>query len=181
MRNISIGAEITPSTHLATIRMVNKLKLDFSVPEKYSSAIKPGLKVKFTLYDDENHFDATVMASERGIDAETRNLRVRAVVDSHSDMLIPGAFTNVMLELNENKNALVVPTQALIPSEKNKSVILAKNGTAHFVQVKTGIRKPKGIEITEGLHEGDTVITTGILFLREGAKLSYSSVKSDSL
>ncbi|MCB8994679.1 MAG: efflux RND transporter periplasmic adaptor subunit [Bacteroidales bacterium] len=181
LRNISLGAEITPSTLLASLRSVKQLKLDFSVPEKYSPEIKPGLKVKFTLYNDKLKFDATVMASEEGIDADTRNLRVRAIVDSHSDILIPGAFANVLLELNENKNALVIPTQSIIPSENDKSVFIAKNGKAHLVSVKTGIRKPDGIEIKEGLQVGDTVITSGILFLREGAKLSYSSIKTDSI
>jgi len=181
LRNISIGAEVTPSTHLATIRSIDKLKLDFSVPEKYSSAIQPGMRVKFILYNRENQYDATVFATEQGIDADTRNLRVRAVVESRSDDLIPGAFTNVWLRLNENNNALVVPTQAIIPREQYKSVIVARNGKAHIVQVKTGIRTPSEIEIIEGLQAGDTVITSGILFLKENAKLFYSSVKTDSL
>ena len=181
LRNISVGAEITPSTLLATIRSIGRLKLDFSVPEKYSFAIKPGMKVKFSLYNDDYQYSATVMATERGIDADTRNLRVRAVVDKQSDKLIPGAFTNVYLLLNENKNALVVPTESIIPHEKDKTIIAARNGKAHILTVKTGIRKPSVVEITDGLQAGDTVLTTGILFIKEGSELSYSSIKSDSL
>ena len=176
LRNISIGAIVTPSTLLSTIRSENKIKLDFSVPEKYGSAIKTGMKVKFSLSNDEKPFDATVFATERGIDANTRNLKVRALVNSQSEKLIPGAFTNVVLRLSENKNALLIPTQCIIPKEQNKSVIIAKNGKAHFTKVKTGIRKTSQIEITEGIQLGDTIITSGILFLKEGAKLSYSTV-----
>jgi membrane fusion protein, multidrug efflux system len=181
LRNISIGAEVTPSTHLATIRSIDKLKLDFSVPEKYTSSVKSGMRVKFALYNNEIQYDATVFATEEGIDSDTRNLRVRAIVDSRSGELIPGAFTNVTLRLSENNDALMIPTQSLIPREQSKSVIVAKNGSAHIIEVKTGIRKPSEIEITEGLQPGDTVITSGILFLKEGAKLSYSSVKERSL
>lgn len=179
LRNISIGAVVTPSTLLTTIRSENKLKLDFSVPEKYSSEIQPGMKVVFSLDNTEVQYNATVMATEMGINQSTRNLKVRAVVDNQSKHLLPGAFANVFLQFGENNNALMVPTQAVIPQERDKSVIVARNGLAHFTPVKTGIRKASTIEVTEGLQIGDTIITSGILFLKEGSKLSYSSVKSD--
>ncbi|MBN1182062.1 MAG: efflux RND transporter periplasmic adaptor subunit [Bacteroidales bacterium] len=179
LRNISVGAQVTPSTTLATIRSQSKLKLDFSVPEKYGPEIKPGMNVKFTSHNDTILYDATVIASERGIDASTRNLKVRAVVNTKSDRLIPGSFTNVLLRLSENKNALVVPTQSIIPKEQFKSVIVAQNGKAHFIKVKTGIRKENIIEITEGINPGDTIITSGILFLKEGSKLHYASLKTE--
>ena len=181
LRNISVGAEVTPSTLLATLRSENKLKLDFSVPEKYSSEIKAGMKVRFTMSNDEKQHDATVIATEEGIDAFTRNLKVRAVVDNESDHILPGAFTDVILRLNEKKNALMIPTQAIIPEEENKNVIIAKNGKVHFVSVKTGIRKASEIEITEGIQPGDTIIINGILFLKEGNRLFYSTVTSEKL
>jgi len=174
LRNISVGAIVTPSTLLATIRTANKLKLDFFVPEKYSSKIRPGMKVKFTMSNQEKPFDATVMATEEGIDDATRNLKVRAIVNSRSDELLAGGFTNVQLRLNENKNALMIPTEAIIPQEENKIVIVAREGKATFVQVKTGIRKASNIEITDGIQLGDTIVTSGLLFVKEGSKLSFS-------
>jgi membrane fusion protein (multidrug efflux system) len=126
-------------------------------------------------------YNATVMATEHGIDESTRNLKVRAIVDNQTDHLLPGAFTDVQLRLNENKNALMIPTQSIIPDEQKKSVIVSKDGKAHFALVKTGIRKASMIEVTEGLQSGDTIITTGILFLKEGNKLSFSTVKADSI
>ncbi len=181
LRNVSVGAQVTPSTLLATIRSIDQLKLDFSVPEKYSPEIVPGMKVKFTVYESKKAYDATVIASERGIDPYTRNMKVRALVNSKSNQLIPGSFTNVQLRMNENKHALVIPTQSIIPNQENKTVIIAKNGKAHFTEVKTGIRKVSYIEITNGLQPGDTVITNGILFLKEGSPLKYATVKTDSL
>jgi membrane fusion protein (multidrug efflux system) len=181
LRNISVGAQVTPSTSLATIRSEDKLKLDFSVPEKYSSEIKPGMKINFRMSNDDRQYEATVFATEQGIDVSTRNLKVRALVENRSANLLPGAFTDINLQLNEKKDALLIPTQAIIPSEQTKSVIVARNGKAHFTEIKTGVRRSSNIEITEGIQAGDTIITTGILFLKEGSKLSYSTVKSDSL
>ncbi len=181
LRNISVGAIVTPSTLLATIRSEDKLKLDFSVPEKYSTEIHPGMQVDFTLSNDDRHYQATVIATEEGIDPLTRNLKVRAVVDNKSKHLIPGAFTDVELQLNEKKNALLIPTQAIIPQEQGEEVIVARNGKAHFTDVRTGIRKESTIEITNGLQPGDTIIITGLLFLKEGSPLIFSSVKKDTI
>lgn len=176
LRNISVGAVVSSSTLLATIRTSNKLKLDFYVPEKYSSEITVGMKVKFSMYNEDKLFDAEIIATERGIDNTTRNLKVRALVTASSKELVPGAFANVQLKLGENLHALMIPTQAIIPQEGAKNVIVARKGKAHFVTVKTGIRKSSKIEVTEGLEPGDTVICSGILFLKEKSKLSYSTI-----
>jgi membrane fusion protein (multidrug efflux system) len=176
LRNVSVGAVVNSSTLLATIRTSSKLKLDFYVPEKYSSGISVGMKVKFSMYNENKLYDATVMATERGIESSTRNLKVRALINSASTELIPGAFANIQLRLGENPSALLIPTQAIIPQEDSKSVIVAHHGKAHFVNIKTGIRKSSKIEVTEGLQPGDTVITSGILFLKEKSKLAYSSI-----
>jgi len=176
LRNISIGAQVTTSTALATIREVDKLKLDFSVPEKYSNIISKGGKLKFMVQGDETKYDAIVMASEQSIDASTRNLKVRAVVNKNSASLIPGAFANVELSLGERPQALMVPTQAIIPTERDKKLIVVKGGKAVFVAVKTGVRESANIEVSEGIAPGDTVVTTGILFLKPGAVVRFSKI-----
>jgi membrane fusion protein, multidrug efflux system len=177
LRNVSIGAVVSPSTALATIREVQNLKLDFSVPEKYSSEITPGKQIKFTVQGNEKIFTARVIATEEGIDVNTRNLNARAIIDKTTP-LVPGAFANVELVLNKNKSALMVPTQAIIPRERDKQLIIMKGGKANFVTVKTGIRQSTNIEILEGLNPGDTVVTTGILFVRSGDNIKFSKVST---
>lgn len=181
LRNISLGAQVTPTTALVTIRDIKQLKLDFSVPEKYSSIVKSGSKVKFTIQGDDKKYDATVMATEQGIDITTRNLKARAVVKGQSKEIVPGAFANVELRLGENKQALLVPTQAIIPQERNKQLILSKQGKAKFITITTGIRTSSKIEVLTGIKPGDTVVTTGILFLKPGANLKFFKIKRDSI
>jgi membrane fusion protein (multidrug efflux system) len=176
LRDISVGAVVSSSTLLATIRTNHKIKLDFYVPEKYSSEVVNGMKVNFTMYNGNKLYDATVVATEHGIDDTTRNLKVRALITNYSKELVPGAFANVILKFGENPKALMIPTQAIIPQEGDKTVIVARNRKAHFVSIKTGIRKSSRIEVTEGLSPGDTIMSTGLLFLKEGAKLSYSTI-----
>jgi len=177
LRNISIGAEVTPGIALATIRQINQLKLDFSVPEKYSKEVKPGTKIKFNVQGDDIKYDAVVIATEEGIDENTRNLKARALVNSNASSLVPGSFANVELRLKEIKNALMVPTQAIIPQEINKQLIVAFHGNAKFLTVKTGVRQDSIVEVLNGLKPGDTVVTTGIPFIRPKMFLKFAKVR----
>jgi membrane fusion protein, multidrug efflux system len=181
LRNISIGAQLSSGTIVATLRSENQLKLDFSVPEKYGPVIEPGMDVVFVLDNQDTEYHATVFATEREIDVTNRNLKVRARVEKNNGMLMPGAFASVQIQMGKNPNALLIPTQAIIPGEKDKSVIVARKGKAHFTLIKTGLRRSADIEILDGLKTGDTVITTGLLFLKEGVKLQYETIKTDSL
>jgi membrane fusion protein (multidrug efflux system) len=70
----------------------------------------------------------------------------------------------------------MIPTQAIIPKEMNKQVIISRGGKAQMVNVKTRIRQESKIEVTEGIQPGDTVVTTGILFIKPGMKLNFSRV-----
>jgi membrane fusion protein (multidrug efflux system) len=177
LRNISLGAQVTQSTPLATIRESDKLKLDFAVPGKYSSMIHRGTRVKFSVEGDETKYDAEVMATEEGIELNTRNLKARAIVTTHAPSLTPGAYANVELRLNENHNALMIPTQAIIMKERLKSVIICKGGKAVFVPILTGVRKAETVEVTKGLNAGDTVVTTGVLFIKPDTELKFAKVK----
>lgn len=181
LRAVSPGAILTSSTLLATIRQENRLKLDFSVPEKYGSLIEPGLSIGFSLQGDQTIYSATVMATEQSIETSTRSLKVRAVIDHPEKKLIAGAYANVSLSLGEETDALLVPTNAIIPQQKGKSIIVAREGKAHFVEVETGIRTSSAIQIIRGIEAGDTIIISGVLFLKEGMKLDYASIKSNAL
>jgi membrane fusion protein (multidrug efflux system) len=181
LRNVSLGAQVSTSTALVTLREIDKLKLDFSVPEKYSSQIKSGTKVLFTIQGDDQKYEAEVMASEQGIEFTTRNLKARAIITKPSPTMIPGAFATVELQLARINQALLVPTQTIIPQDKDKRLIVASHGKAKFVIVKTGIRNASQIEVISGINAGDTIITTGLLFLKPGSVLYYSKVKTDSI
>jgi membrane fusion protein, multidrug efflux system len=177
LRSISMGAQITPASPVATIRESDKLKLDFAVPGKYSQLIHTGTKVRFSVEGDEKLYDAEVMATEEGIDMNTRNLKARAIVKANNAVLVPGAYANVQLQLNEDHHALMIPTQSIILQERNKQVILCRNGKAQFIKVKTGVRKASDIMVTEGLQEGDTVVVTGVLFIKPGSELKFARIK----
>lgn len=176
LRNISIGAYITPATTISTLRKVNQLKLEFTVPEKYGSGMKPGNEVVFAADNNEKTYRARIIATENNIAEETRSLRVRAMVDRPDAQLLAGAFVKVKIPLGQNDAALMIPSQAVIPKARNKEVILYRGGVAAVATVTTGIRDSSMVEITSGLKGGDTVLTTGLLVTKPGSKVVISKV-----
>ena len=176
LKKISVGAFLNTNTPIATIRAEQQLKLDFGVPEKYSSSIQTGKTINFAIQGADTKYEATVIATEQSIESNTRNLKVRAIVNGSHSNLVAGAFANVRLRMGQNSTALMVPTQCVIPQARDKKVIVAHSGKATFVKVKTGVRESSTIEITEGIQAGDTVITTGLLFLRPDGDLKISRI-----
>lgn len=171
LRQVSLGALISPGTVVATLRRVDRLRLDFAIPERYASQVRPGLQVAFTTRDAGPEYAATVTATEAAVDPSTRTLEARCLVDGAPEGLLPGAYARVTLSLSGSPKALSVPTQALIPQEGGESVIVARGGKAVFVPVRTGTRGTADIEISEGLTAGDTVVITGLQLLKSGAEL----------
>jgi membrane fusion protein (multidrug efflux system) len=177
LRGVSLGAYVSPTTLLTTLRKVDKLKVSFTVPEKYSAAMKNGSQVKPSLEGEKQKFIATIMATENSIEANTRTLKVLAVVNAMGTTLVPGAFAKVNLQMDKNNQALVVPTQAVIPQARNKKVLVYSNGGARSVVVETGLRDSSYVEIQSGLNLGDTVLITGLLSVRPESKVKLTRVQ----
>lgn len=175
LRRISPGAYVTPATAITTLRSASALKLDFAVPEKYSQQLRIGQSLDFTVEGSATPHRATVQATEQRINEGSRDLQVRAVV-ADSRGLLPGAFAEVSLALGNKPQAIMVPNQAIIPQARDKKVILVKGGKAKFVTVKTGVRQAGMIELTDGVQPGDTICTTGMLFLRPDAQVNFSKI-----
>lgn len=177
LRNVSLGAYVSPTTVITTLRQVSQLKLDFTVPEKYGELFKKGRNIHFAITGNSRIFNAVVIATEAAVDASTRTLTVRALVKDKGPDLLPGTFAKVLLQLGGDDEALIVPTQAVIPQARNKQVIVFKNGAPDFRIVDTGIRDSSFVQIVEGLKLGDTVVTTGLLAIRPDSKLALKRVE----
>ncbi|HEX5026873.1 MAG TPA: efflux RND transporter periplasmic adaptor subunit [Agriterribacter sp.] len=177
LRNISLGAYVSPADVIATIRQVSQLKLNFTVPEKYSTDFVPGKKISFTIDGVTRKFEATVLATEYFIDANTRSLNIKALVASKDPSLIPGAFAKVSLSLAKDNNALIIPTQAVIPLSRGKQVILFKNGGPQFLPITTGIRDSVYVQVMSGINIGDTVLMSGLMSIQPDSKIELGKIQ----
>lgn len=177
LRNTSLGAYVSPADIIATIRQVDQLKLAFTVPEKYSTNFVPGKKISFSIDGVRQRFEATVLASEYFIDANTRSLNIKAIVKDKHASLIPGAFAKVALDLAKDNNAVIIPTQAVIPLSRGKQVIVYRNGGPHFLPVTTGIRDSVYVQVIAGVNIGDTVLVSGLMAVKPNSQIQLSKIQ----
>ncbi|MBS1512345.1 MAG: efflux RND transporter periplasmic adaptor subunit [Bacteroidetes bacterium] len=173
---IAPGAYLSPTTAVATLRKVSQLKLQFMVPEKYISSMKPGSTVQFRIENNPKTFLAKISATENTVASDSRSLTVKAIVENPSSQLLAGVFAKVQIPLSENNDALMIPTQAVIPQTRDKKVLAVRNGIASLETVTTGIRDSANVEITSGLKAGDTVLITGLLATKPGTKVALNQV-----
>jgi membrane fusion protein (multidrug efflux system) len=175
LRNVSVGAVVTPAQVMTNLEQSSLLKMDFTLPEKYSNDVKVGDNVRFTVESRADTMNARVYAVDSRIDPTTRTLRIRARFDNARGLLSPGAFAHVKIQLKE-KRSILVPTQAIIPQTRGKSVIIAQDGKAAMRPVETGLRTADKVEIVSGLQEGDTVVTKGVMFIKPDMPLNFTVV-----
>jgi membrane fusion protein (multidrug efflux system) len=176
LRWVSPGSYLSSQTRIASLKELDPVKLDFTVPEKYSGLMRVGDQISFTVGSSDRMFDGTIYAVEPGIEASTRSLRIRARCPNRNRELIPGAFANVELVLRSVADALTVPSIAVIPELGGKKVFVYEDGAAQPRPVETGIRSDTEVQVTSGLVEGDLVITSGLLQLQPGTEVEIEAV-----
>jgi membrane fusion protein (multidrug efflux system) len=171
LRSISPGTYVTPTTLISKLVNTDILKITFSIPEKYSSNLQPNTKVTFTVPNQTESFEATIYAVESEIETTTRTLRIRAKIANTSGKILPGTFATVNLPLTAITDAILIPTEAIIPVQNGKKVILSKNGKATEVLIETGTRTKENILVIQGLQVGDTLVTSGIMSMKKDAPI----------
>jgi len=177
LKNISSGAYVTPQTIITTIRQNSQLKLDFTLPEKYSNKIRVGQLISFSSEGNKKNYNAKIIASESGVSEENRSLKVRTLVTNNDGKLLPGQFVKVRTTFDPDPDAIMIPSQAIIPQARGKKVAIYRNGIANFEDVITGARDSANVQVTNGLKVGDTIITTGLMSLKPGGKVELNKIK----
>jgi membrane fusion protein (multidrug efflux system) len=173
LREVSPGAYVTPQTLIGTLQQTDKVKIDFTVPETFANIIKKGNKIRVQTSEMKEGAEATISAIEPQIDAATRNIKVRALLSSGT--ISPGAFVKVLLD--QERQGIMVPSNAIIPDALTNQVVVAHNNKAVFTSIETGLRNNNLVEITSGINPGDSVIISGMLFVRPNAAIKVKKVK----
>ncbi len=168
LRHVSEGAYVNPNTQIARLIKNDPLKIEFAIPERYAGDVHNGFPLSFVLDGNPDTHIARVYAVDPKVDVRTRNITVRARYNNPGARIKPGRFVSIQLELAQIDDAIAIPSEALIPEMDGDRVFVYRNGRAESIRVTTGLRTEDLIQITTGLQPGDTLITTGILQLRQG-------------
>ena len=174
LRSISPGTYITPAILVAKLVNTGKLKITFSIPEKYATQVKTTTTITFSVSGSTEKYTAKVYAIEPEVAVATRTLQVRAIADNKNGKLLPGTFADVQLPLDIIKDAIVVPTQAIIPVQNGKKVFISSNGQAKEVMIETATRTDASILVLSGLKAGDTIITSGVMSLKNETPITVT-------
>jgi membrane fusion protein (multidrug efflux system) len=169
LRRVSVGSLINPGTVITTLDDTGTIKLDFTIPETFLAAAKPGLDIsaRSVAYPDVR-FDGRVASVDSRVDPATRSVTVRALVPNPEGLLKPGMFLTVRLSRGAT-DALLVPEQALVPEQGDVYVFVINDGTAEKRRIHTGQRRVGDVQVIDGLSVGELVVTEGTQKLRDGS------------
>ncbi len=176
LRYVSEGSYTNPSTKIARLVKIKPIKLEFSVPERYTNQVKIGYPVSFSVDGSDKTYNASVYAIEPQVDEATGTVVIRSIYPNSNEELTAGRSATITLLLSEIDNAIAIPTEALIPEMEGETVFVYRKGKAQSIKVLTGLRTESLIQITDGLKFGDTLLTTGILQLRHNLPVVLDSL-----
>lgn len=167
-RYVSEGSYVQPSSQVSRIVDNSVLKLEFTIPEKYTDQELKGKEVVFRVTGNDIRFTARVYAVDPFIDVKSRTMMMRARFRNDENRLMPGMFAHVELMNGKQEQYIQIPTMAVVPEMDGKRMWVVKGGKAVSVSVETEKRDEKNVEVVSGIAVGDTVLTGGLMQLREG-------------
>lgn len=182
MSKVDVGAYLTAGEDLVSLDDVDTMKIDFDVPERYARFISVGEKVSVS--PDAlpgKTFDGTVQVAATRIDPDARTLGVRAVVPNPQRLLRPGMFTRVTVAVGEQRRAIVVPEQAIVPQGESLIVYRVVGGKAVRTVVTVGLRQYGKAEIVKGLAPGEEIVTAGQQKIQDGSRVEVISQKKPAM
>ena len=160
------GADVTPTTPIASIVDQSQLSVKADVPERYLGKIRMGQEVRVSSDSNTDQvFLAKISRLSPVVDPNTRSAYLEATLSQKSLSLKPGMFTKLVVVIAKHSKAITIPLEGL----NQKTVYVVENGIAHLKNVSVGIQTDTDSEITQGLHEGESVVTFGSFGLKEGS------------
>lgn len=179
--NVSVGAWMTSGTSIATLSEVKQLKAKFALPQRYATHLKVGDSIE--LLDEERGISRTgkVKALDATISESSRTRQVMVVVDNGDGEWIAGSYAKVSVEfVTSHSKSIPVPAEALTLDKDGGYVFIVKEGKAQMARVETGLRTPITVDVVSGLTEGDTVITSGLMSIRQGSSVRIREIRNNA-
>jgi membrane fusion protein (multidrug efflux system) len=167
IRSVNIGDYLKDGADIVNIEDMDAVYVDFRLPERFQSKVRRGQRALLNIDAlPGRSFTAVVQAIDPLLDANGRSVGIRGCVDNRQLQLRPGMFARVTAVFGERNDARVIPEEALVPQGNRQFVVKIVDGadgsrTTQRVEVKVGIRRPGRVEITEGVQEGDWIVTAG--------------------
>lgn len=188
IRRFNIGAYVLAGDPIVELQALDRLYLDFTLPDNYTAQLRPGMALEARVQALEPEiFTGILSAIAPAVDPDTRNITLQAMVDNPGELLRPGMFARVSLPLGEPGEQIVVPATAISYRPYGNSVFVLddQDGQATVRQrfVELGPARGDMIAVASGLEAGEIVATSGLLKLDGGVpvQVDNSSPPASSL
>jgi RND family efflux transporter MFP subunit len=171
-RLIEVGTRVNANQQVYTIEDFSPLLIRVFVPTSDSIQLTPGLPAEVTTEIlDGAIFPGEVKLINPRIDTETGTVKVTVEVFDESLRLKPGMFVEVQIVIGEKEDVLVIPRRALLYKQNNIYVFVADRNTVSQRQVTLGLIEEDHVEVTDGLNEGEVIVTVGVESLKDGQRI----------
>lgn len=181
IRKVSVGALLTPGTVVTTIDDIKKIKVDFSVPEKYLYLITKGCKIEVSsIALPGKKFFGTVQAVSPRISSTSRSISVRGIIDNEEYLLRSGMMLNVIIEM-QDRTAIQIPESAILNvGEKHYVFVLKEGNKVKEQEIEIGLRQNGVVEVTKGLGLEDKIVVDGVVKISDGDVVRVVQQENDN-
>jgi len=175
LRRVNPGQYVNPGDPVATLTALDRLFVNFTVPQQELAKLRVGGPVEVTADAYPGRvFTATINAVEPLVGSDTRNISVQATMPNPGGALRPGMYVTARLVLPPQPGALLAPATAIQTSASGDSVIVVRGGKAQPAPVQTGRRIGDKVVVVSGLSPGDVIVTDGQLRVQPGAPVKIA-------
>ena len=182
LRQVDPGQILSVGDPVVALQMLDPVYVDFSIPQQKLSLLQRGMKVRIASdASPEESFEGEITAINLEVDPITRNVQVRSQVNNPQEKLRTGMFVNVEVVLPETRKVLAVPATAVLFAPFGNSVFVidekpneATGETEKVLRqqfVTLGQARGDYVDVTDGLQQGETIVTSGVFKLHTGMKV----------
>ncbi len=165
----------TMGTPIARVADLKKVRIVMHAPDRFVNRIHPGMPVEINLSGTDRWIRrGKVTRITPQVDPLTRTFLVEATVPNHDGLFVPGMFARVRVITRTEKDALVIPREALVSRNGKTIVMKVEDGVVREVEVKTGIVTDLYVQILSGLEKNDMVIVMGPDLFHEGDRVTIA-------
>jgi len=181
IRQVDVGQYVQAGTALVTLQQLDPIYVDFTLPEKALTQIKADQKVTAKVDALQGaSFDGVIAALNSKVDEATRNIQVRAEFKNPDHKLLPGMFATVAIEVGEPQHFITLPQTAITYNPYGNTVFVIDNSDADKPVAKqsfvtTGAVRGDQIAVLTGIKEGDVIVTSGQIKLRNGSPVKVNN------
>ena len=181
IRQIDIGQYLNPGAMVVSLQQLDPLYIDFNLPEQTLTQIVPNQKVavKVTAFPSAS-FEGEITSINSRVDEATRNIQVRATVKNPDRKLLPGMFASVSIDVGAPQKFVTLPQTAVTYNPYGNTVYVVDSSdpaklVAKQAFVTVGATRGDQVAILSGVKEGDEVVTSGQIKLRNGMPIKINN------